>query len=100
MTSRFRQIADDIVDGERPSRVIWRSRDGREVEIGEMGHGHLLNTIRFLERSTDGYPDHALYGELVGEAQRRGLSLPKWCRECHTHDCIPHIVGRIFDFGE
>jgi hypothetical protein len=33
--------------------ATWRTRDGREVLISEMGDSHLLNTIRYLERNKE-----------------------------------------------
>lgn len=30
----------------------WRTRDGREVMVGEMGNQHVRNTLRFLIRQT------------------------------------------------
>ena len=33
----------------------WKTRDGREIEISKMSDGHLLNTIKFLERNAEKY---------------------------------------------
>lgn len=84
------------------SNKQWTMAGGRRVRIRDMGNGHLLNTIRLLERMADnevGYaaafaeldigPDvydwvndnsctedyFPIYQDMVAEANRRGLDL-------------------------
>ena len=81
---------------------VWTTADGKSIRICDMDNGHLLNTIRLLERMADtdaGYaaafaeldigPDayewvndcsntgdyYPIYDDMVEEALRRGLDL-------------------------
>ena len=35
--------------------LTWRTRDGREILIAEMGDAHLVNTIKLLRRRADAF---------------------------------------------
>lgn len=75
-------------------RPKWTMADGRRIAVRDMDNGHLLNTIRLLERRGNGYPDcdgdgkgnytdpfadhydfdpPPIYYDMTEEARRRGL---------------------------
>ena len=82
-----------------PTEEKWTTGDGRRIRVRDMDNGHLLNTIRHLQRSADrelgicmaiadseydGYAEvfdesdlsyPAIYHDMVAEANRRGLDL-------------------------
>jgi len=58
-----------------PSRLLtfWRTRDGQRIAVAHMTAEHLLNTIRYCERT--GFRKNKV-GLLRIEARRRGLTTP------------------------
>jgi len=63
----------DAVAVQPPGRNerTWVTRDARVIRIVDMSNGHLVNTIRMLERHGD--EGCKVYGHLVEEAGLRGL---------------------------
>lgn len=61
--------------------MYWRTRDREVYYIPHMGDGHLVNTIRFLQRFNNGagpmgnYKLCTRFINLKSEAQRRGLQI-------------------------
>jgi hypothetical protein len=39
------------------AELLWKTRDGREISIHQMGDRHLQNTIRMLKRNLLDVPD-------------------------------------------
>ena len=93
----------------------WTTADGTRIRVRDMGNGHLLNTIRLLERRGYGFPDcdgddkgnftdpfedyadfdpPDIYHDMVAEAHRRGLdlSLPGYAADrIATPDEFPYV---------
>lgn len=73
---------------ERKNTDVWTTKEGRDVRICDMDDRHLINTIKYLERTkicivggdlddpwgdtADG-TEHDLYPVLCDERKRRGL---------------------------
>ena len=83
-----------------PRERMWTTAEGKRLRVRDMDNGHLVNTIRMLERRADGeigacmaiaaaeydgYSDvfddadvgsiYPIYDDMVAEAKRRGLDL-------------------------
>ena len=78
----YEQMAEEACHASECERMladgVWATRDGRELPVREMTDGHLLNSIRLIERGGSGgfygYEGEAC-AMLVREARRRGLEV-------------------------
>lgn len=50
----------------------WRTRDGRNLEISEMGTSHISNCIGLLRKTIYGVPVPMLGGEIAQEQAEKG----------------------------
>lgn len=54
----------------KASKLIWRSRDGRETSLRDMDTDHLLNLVMYLNKRQEEF------NHLVDLAQEKDLELP------------------------
>jgi hypothetical protein len=83
---------DEHIEFRKSPPGMWRTKEGVLIKIEDMTDGHLRNTIRFIRKKTEDWVKrahslgrqvtmesalrrHRHYGELVKEAQRRGLTI-------------------------
>lgn len=66
-----REPVDDDGPAQRsasPTKTIWVTKDGKRVKVRDMTDSHLVNTIRYLRRTTSEWKQEyelALYGGLA-----------------------------------